>query len=296
MASHRNRFSFISALLALAVALLAGPALAQSELLGGFEEPYPLRAADTTSPRDTLRSFLRDFSEGVDAWRADRPRSEILRPMMRAADTLDTRDITALGRESALLIDMSLLREVLDRVELPQFEDIPGDAEVAADEELTRWVVPNTRIEIVKVAEGPDAGQFLFSRETVDRIRLAGAFGSHIDVKYAMVLGLIPDCDLAAVNSVGNAAGTGARIALLDRKARAEIEEEVRKIEKVETAVEPRFQDHFVEAMAFPHKTAPFPNLRQVVALPEPRAVQNQTGQERRRSRRGNRVERSTEG
>ena len=131
--------------------------------------------------------------------------------------------------------------------------------------------------------------------ETVDRIRLAGAFGSHIDVKYAMVLGLIPDCDLAAVNSVGNAAGTGARIALLDRKARAEIEEEVRKIEKVETAVEPRFQDHFVEAMAFPHKTAPFPNLRQVVALPEPRAVQNQTGQERRRSRRGNRVERSTE-
>ena len=109
--------------------------------------------------------------EGVDAWRADRPRSEILRPMMRAADTLDTRDITALGRESALLIDMSLLREVLDRVELPQFEDIPGDAEVAADEELTRWVVPNTRIEIVKVAEGPDAGQFLFSRETVDRIR-----------------------------------------------------------------------------------------------------------------------------
>ena len=131
--------------------------------------------------------------------------------------------------------------------------------------------------------------------ETVDRIRLAGAFGSHIDVKYAMVLGLIPDCDLAAVNSVGNAAGTGARIALLDRKARAEIEEEVRKIEKVETAVEPRFQDHFVEAMAFPHKTAPFPNLRQVVALPEPRAVQNQTGQERRRSRRGNRAERSTE-
>ena len=128
--------------------------------------------------------------------------------------------------------------------------------------------------------------------ETVDRIRLAGAFGSHIDVKYAMVLGLIPDCDLSAVKSVGNAAGTGAHIALLDRKSRTEIEDAVRKVEKIETAVEARFQEHFVEAMAFPHKTAPFPNLRQAVALPESRAVQTE-GSDRRRARRGNRLERS---
>ena len=53
--------------------------------------------------------------------------------------------------------------------------------------------------------------------EQVDRIRLAGAFGAHIDVKYAMVLGMIPDCDLAQVTSAGNAAGAGARIALLDQ-------------------------------------------------------------------------------
>jgi len=129
---------------------------------------------------------------------------------------------------------------------------------------------------------------------TVDRIRLAGAFGSHIDVKYAMVLGLIPDCDLAAVRSVGNAAGTGARIALLDRTARAEIEDEVRKVEKVETAVEPRFQAHFVEAMAFPHKTAPFPNLRRIVNLPELRQAGSQAaGSERRRSRRSARTRHS---
>ena len=62
----------------------------------------------------------------------------------------------------------------------------------------------------------------------VDRITLAGAFGSHIDVKYAMILGLIPDCDLAKVSAAGNAAGTGARIALLNRQARAEIERVVR--------------------------------------------------------------------
>jgi uncharacterized 2Fe-2S/4Fe-4S cluster protein (DUF4445 family) len=124
--------------------------------------------------------------------------------------------------------------------------------------------------------------------EEVDAIRLAGAFGSHIDVKYAMVLGLIPDCPLERVTSAGNAAGTGARIALLDRKARLEIEEVVRRIEKVETAVEPRFQAHFVEAMAIPHRTAPFPNLSREVVLP-PRDVApgpgSEPGRRRRRAR-----------
>jgi len=104
--------------------------------------------------------------------------------------------------------------------------------------------------------------------EQVDTIRLAGAFGSHIDVKYAMILGLIPDCPLERVTSAGNAAGTGARIALLDRKARGEIEDVVRRIEKVETAVEPRFQAHFVDAMAIPHRTAAYPNLSREVELP----------------------------
>ena len=110
--------------------------------------------------------------------------------------------------------------------------------------------------------------------ERVDRIRLAGAFGSHMDVKYAMVLGLIPDCPLEHVSSAGNAAGTGARIALLDQKARQEIEEVVRRIHKVETALEPRFQQHFIEAMAFPHRTAGYPHLERVVTLPKRRAPQ----------------------
>ena len=123
----------------------------------------------------------------------------------------------------------------------------------------------------------------------VDRIRLAGAFGSHIDVKYAMILGLIPDCALERVQSAGNAAGTGARIALLNEKARDEIEQVVRRIEKIETAVEPKFQQHFVEAMAIPHKTAVFANLSKVVSLPAPKAVEtaDPEGGERRRRRRG---------
>ncbi len=108
--------------------------------------------------------------------------------------------------------------------------------------------------------------------DQVDRITLAGAFGSQIDTKYAMVLGLIPDCDLAKVASAGNAAGTGARIALLNRGARAEIEQVVKRIEKIETAIEPRFQEHFVAAMAIPHKSAPYPHLARTVTLPAPSA------------------------
>ena len=123
--------------------------------------------------------------------------------------------------------------------------------------------------------------------DDLDEIRLAGAFGSQIDPTHAMVLGLIPDCDLAHVRSAGNAAGTGALIALLSGAARAEIEAVVRRVEKIETAVEPRFQDHFVEAMAFPHKTAAFPNLARVMALPERRrAVGGRAGAEDARNER----------
>ena len=125
--------------------------------------------------------------------------------------------------------------------------------------------------------------------DTPETIRLAGAFGSHIEPKYAMVLGMIPDCPLAEVQSAGNAAGTGARIALLNKSARAEIEQAVRRIEKIETAVEPMFQQHFVEAMALPHKTAAYENLRQVVQLPEKgaRPESGEAGGGRRRRRRG---------
>jgi uncharacterized 2Fe-2S/4Fe-4S cluster protein (DUF4445 family) len=118
--------------------------------------------------------------------------------------------------------------------------------------------------------------------DKVDRIRLAGAFGSHIDVKYAMILGMIPDCALENVSSAGNAAGTGARIALLNRASRAEIEQRARTIEKVETAVDPSFQQHFVEAMGIPHTTASNPELAKVVALPQ-RPAARSAGRRRRR-------------
>ncbi len=122
-----------------------------------------------------------------------------------------------------------------------------------------------------------------FGCDRVDRIRLAGAFGSHIDVKYAMILGMIPDCDLFMVASAGNAAGTGARIALLDSDSRRTIEELVRRVEKIETAIEPKFQAHFVAAMGIPHSTEAYPELRKVVQLPEPKAAAPRGGARSRR-------------
>ncbi len=104
--------------------------------------------------------------------------------------------------------------------------------------------------------------------ESVDRVKLAGAFGSQIDPLHALVLGLVPDAPLDRVGAAGNAAGTGALIALLSAEARREIERVVRTVEKIETAVEPRFQAHFVDAMAFPHATAPSTHLARVVELP----------------------------
>ena len=116
--------------------------------------------------------------------------------------------------------------------------------------------------------------------DTVDRVVLAGAFGAHISPQARHGARMIPDCDLAKVTSAGNAAGTGARIALLNSAARREVETLVTMIHKVETAIEPRFQEHFVAANAIPHATDPFPRLAEEVTLP---VVAFNAGEGRRR-------------
>jgi uncharacterized 2Fe-2S/4Fe-4S cluster protein (DUF4445 family) len=97
--------------------------------------------------------------------------------------------------------------------------------------------------------------------EKIDRIILAGAFGSYINPQHALMLGLIPDCDLEAIHSVGNAAGDGARIALLDRERRDEAQRIAKMVRYIETAVDPDFQDQFVSAMHIPHKEDEFEHL-----------------------------------
>lgn len=133
--------------------------------------------------------------------------------------------------------------------------------------------VTQTDIRAIQLAKGAlyAGARLLMDRlgvDHVDRIKLAGAFGSYIDPKYAMVLGLVPDCRLDRVSAIGNAAGTGARMALVNRAHRAEVEALVRRVEKIETALETRFQEHFVHAMALPNGLDPFPHLAAAVALP----------------------------
>ncbi len=115
----------------------------------------------------------------------------------------------------------------------------------------------------------------------VDRIVLAGAFGSYIDPRHAMILGMIPDCELDRVATVGNAAGDGARIALLNREGRAEAARIARSCHHVQTAVAAEFQNEFVGAIAIPHKTDPFPHLNG--QLPTPTAAQAGRRSQRRR-------------
>jgi uncharacterized 2Fe-2S/4Fe-4S cluster protein (DUF4445 family) len=120
---------------------------------------------------------------------------------------------------------------------------------------------------------------------SVSDIRLAGAFGSHIEPVYALLLGLVPDCPVQHVRSIGNAAGAGAVRALLSMAARHEMEAAVRKVVKVETATEPTFQAEFVAAMAFPHAVAPSTHLAAVVTLPERSGTEAETGRDTRRRR-----------
>jgi uncharacterized 2Fe-2S/4Fe-4S cluster protein (DUF4445 family) len=101
---------------------------------------------------------------------------------------------------------------------------------------------------------------------TVDKVVLAGGFGSYIDPFHAMVLGLIPDCELSRVQAVGNAAGDGARMILLDKAKRQEAQWAARWVTYIETAVEPAFQDEFVGALDLPHATDPFPHLAATLA------------------------------
>jgi uncharacterized 2Fe-2S/4Fe-4S cluster protein (DUF4445 family) len=95
---------------------------------------------------------------------------------------------------------------------------------------------------------------------------MAGAFGSYIEPEHAMVLGLIPDCDLDKVTAVGNAAGDGARIALLNRSKRREAQRIATQVRYIETAVDDEFQQEFVGAMHIPHQADAYPHLESILA------------------------------
>jgi len=101
--------------------------------------------------------------------------------------------------------------------------------------------------------------------QSPDKIILAGGFGSYIDKEKAMLIGLIPDCALENVYAVGNAAGDGARIALLNIEKRNEIDSVTRKVERFELPTDPEFQNQFMLATSFPHMSEPFEHIAHLI-------------------------------
>jgi uncharacterized 2Fe-2S/4Fe-4S cluster protein (DUF4445 family) len=101
--------------------------------------------------------------------------------------------------------------------------------------------------------------------QSPDKIILAGGFGSYIDKEKAMLIGLIPDCALENVYAVGNAAGDGARIALLNVEKRNEIDSVTRKVERFELPTDPEFQNQFMLATSFPHMSEPFEHIAHLI-------------------------------
>ena len=144
-------------------------------------------------------------------------------------------------------------------------------------------VITQKDIRQIQFAKGAlHAGcKLMFKRmgiEKVDRVKIAGAFGTHVDRTKALVMGLFPDCEIEKIEGVGNAAGDGCRAALLNVKKRKEANWCSRNVEYIELTVEPTFQREFMEAMQLPHMTDAFPHLEGVV-LPE---ILHQGGNERR--------------
>jgi uncharacterized 2Fe-2S/4Fe-4S cluster protein (DUF4445 family) len=101
--------------------------------------------------------------------------------------------------------------------------------------------------------------------EKVDRVKIAGAFGTHVDRTKALVMGLFPDCEIDKIEGVGNAAGDGCRTALLNKKKRVEANWCSQNVEYIELTVEKTFQQEFMEAMQLPHMKDEFPHLKGIV-------------------------------
>jgi uncharacterized 2Fe-2S/4Fe-4S cluster protein (DUF4445 family) len=95
-----------------------------------------------------------------------------------------------------------------------------------------------------------------------DRIMLAGAFGNHIDINLALVLGMFPDCPPERISSIGNAAGDGCRATLLDLKKRTEADRIARQVEYVELTLMEEFQQNLIDAIHIPHMIDQFPHLK----------------------------------
>ncbi|HEX5078504.1 MAG TPA: mechanosensitive ion channel family protein [Geminicoccaceae bacterium] len=173
---------------AFACLLCASPASLLAQAIDS--EPYPLEPPNTASPQDTFRSFLRYANDAVQSWRADEDAPLINDAARRAMRCLDLSELPPAVRDDLGLEKVLLLKEILDRIEVPDFEEIPGQEQVAADEDLDSWVVPHTELTIARIAEGPLEGEFLFSASTVRQLEHFYALSEHLPYKPNATIGI----------------------------------------------------------------------------------------------------------
>jgi len=139
--------------------------------------------------------------------------------------------------------------------------------ETAIGQDITISIADVRAVQLAKGAiySGTKVMMNVLGVKRLEKVVLAGAFGTSIDKERAMILGMFPDCNLENVVSVGNAAGDGARIALLNRKKREEADRVAREVEYVELTTDPKFTEEFVDALSFPHMKDPFPHLERIL-------------------------------
>jgi len=180
------------------------------------------------------------------------------------------------------------IEEAAERSWRVRFEGRAGEFVLAREDQtatVSPIVITQNDVRAIQLAKAAlYAGtKLLMARRGVDRVSrivLAGAFGSYISPRHAMILGMIPDCELSKVVAVGNAAGDGARIALLNRAKRAEAVDLAKRVGYVSLAMDAKFQDEFVAAMSIPHASDAFPHLQDL--LPQRQAVRRR-GRSRQR-------------
>jgi MscS family membrane protein len=154
--------------------------------------PEALKVADTSSPRDTLNSFLADSTRGIEDFRQKKLSEKSYRALFRASQTLDFSTTPEGDTWFTRTRRIALLQEVLARIELPPVNRIPGDREVAKGT-ITKWTIPHTEITISKVTEGPRAGQFLFSADTVQSLERLYRQAKHLPYRQGATPGIYED-------------------------------------------------------------------------------------------------------
>ena len=131
---------------------------------------HPLQPVDTSSPRATLRAFMTNAANAQTEFRQSGYRSmEVMKHTQRAASTLDLRQIATARREDVGLEATLRLKVILDNIEVPELDTIPGPEDFKDTDDLF-WRVPNTNITIARITEGTRRGAWLFTAETVSRL------------------------------------------------------------------------------------------------------------------------------